>query len=80
MISECFKFSKVGLFADDKLLYATNKDPIVAAQQLNEDLARVQTWLNINKLTLEKTKCMLINCKRADLIIQIDNSTIEYHT
>lgn len=80
-INECLKYSKIGLFADDTLLYTTHKDPVVAAQQMNEDLANVQKWLNINKLKLntEKTKCMVLNCKEIGNLppIHIKNIEIE---
>ncbi len=80
-INECLKFSKIGLFADDTLLYTTHKDPMVAAQQINEDLVRVQKWLNINKLKLNtgKTKCMVINSKQINHLppIRINNDEIE---
>lgn len=77
-INECLKFSKIGLFADDTLLYTTHKDPVVAVQQMNEDLIRVQKWLNVNKLKLntEKTKCMVLHCKQIE-DIQINNIAIE---
>lgn len=75
--------SKLALFADDTLIYISGKNVQDAVNKLNEDLSRVNAWLNVNKLKLniDKTKFMVINSrKNSDLdniCIVIDGSEVE---
>jgi Reverse transcriptase (RNA-dependent DNA polymerase)/Endonuclease-reverse transcriptase len=54
---------KIHLFADDALMYISDKCPDNICKWLNEDLKNVSDWLNSNKLKLniKKTKVMWIN-------------------
>ena len=48
------------LYADDTVLYASNKDELVAHSNVQQDLNRVVNWCNLNKITMNlKTKNML---------------------
>lgn len=55
--------SKISLFADDALLFVCGKDLNVLKSDIEHDLNRLCTWLQVNKLKLNasKTKCMVIN-------------------
>jgi len=52
----------IRLFADDALIYATGYSRQAINDKLNEEMIRVNDWLNRNKLYLNvsKTKVMLI--------------------
>lgn len=67
-IGSPIKHCKIGLFADDTLLYISHPDIVYAAQKMNEDLERLNKWLNINKLKLnaQKTKFMIVSNKNID--------------
>jgi len=75
--------SKLALFADDTLVYISGKNVQEVVDKLNEDLSRVNSWLNVNKLKLNvhKTKYMILNNgKNSDLdnvCVTIDGSEIE---
>ena len=82
-IVNCLKHSKLGLFADDTLIHISGKNLEEAINKLNEDLSRINSWLNVNKLKLnvDKTKYMIINSgKNSDLdnaCVIIDGCEIE---
>jgi len=58
MTADC----SIRLFADDALIYATGSSKQEINDKLNEQMIRVEDWLNMNKLYLNvsKTKVMLI--------------------
>lgn len=62
-IKSCFKYSKLALFADDTTIYLTCNNVKSGIDRLNEDLERLNRWLNYNKMKLNtnKTKCMIFN-------------------
>lgn len=82
-INQCLKYCKIALFADDCLIYIIDTDTISANTKINEDLGRINKWLNANKLKLNisKTKCMLINREKDlnedDITIKINADEIE---
>ena len=55
-------YSKARMYADDTILTFAAKDPDTLQVKMNSDLDTIQTWLKVNKLTLnvKKTKYMLI--------------------
>lgn len=82
-IITCLVHSKLGLFADDTLVYISGKNLQDAINKLIEDLSRINSWLNVDKLKLniDKTKYMVINNgKNSDLnnaCVIIDGKEIE---
>lgn len=75
--------SKLSLFADDTLIYISGKNVQDVVNKLNEDLSRVNSWLNANKLKLNvaKTKYMVINNRKKsdmdDICVSIAGSEID---
>lgn len=75
--------SKLTLFADDTLIYISGKNVQECVSKLNEDLSRINAWLNVNKLKLnvDKTKYMVLNERKNtdldDICIIINGSEIE---
>lgn len=57
--------SKIALFADDTLVYISGKNVQNAVNKLNEDLSRINAWLNVNKLKLNVDKTKYMVAKRA---------------
>lgn len=79
-IPHCLKDSLINLFADDTLIYSHGCNFDIMRQKLNEDLERINNWLRINKLNVNKTKCLLIgnpSTKTAMNSIIIDGEDIE---
>ena len=62
-ITKVIKHSEICLFADDTVIYNSNKDYQLAENELQEDLNSVNTWLNNNELTIniKKSKVMTFN-------------------
>ena len=62
-ITKVIKRSEICLFADDTVIYNSNKDYQIAENELQEDLNSVNTWLNNNELTIniKKSKVMTFN-------------------
>ena len=60
-----FEKCKIHLYADDTVLYYSHKNPSVVQSVLNEELARLDTWISRNKLKINysKTVGMLIATK-----------------
>ena len=54
---------EVRLFADDTLLYLSDKDSQTLEKNVNAELSKVQQWLDVNKLSLNisKTKYMILS-------------------
>ena len=50
------KNCEVTLYADDKVLDYSAKEPHLLEEALNDDLLKVAQWLHGNKLTLNLTK------------------------
>lgn len=82
-INQCLKYCKIALFADDTLIYIIDPHTISAKNKINEDLERINKWLNVNKLKLNttKTKCMVFNKESdlndRDIVIKINNEEIQ---
>lgn len=62
-INTCLEHSKIVLFADDTTIYLTCDDVYSGVKRMNEDMKRLNKWLNCNKMKLnvEKSKCMVMN-------------------
>ena len=58
--------SRLKLYADDTVVYNSNKDPQVAHDQLQKDLDTLVAWCNKNGLTIntKKTKGMIFGTKK----------------
>lgn len=82
-INQCLKHCKIGLFADDTLIYIIDSNTINAQNKINEELDQIKKWLNVNKLKLNmsKTKCMILNKENSlneeDIVIKINDEEIE---
>lgn len=65
-IKNALVHSKLALFADDTLIYISGKNLQETIDKLSEDLSRVNSWLNVNKLKLNvnKTKYMILNNRK----------------
>ena len=61
-----FEKCKIHLYADDTVLYYSHKNPSVVRSVLNEELARLDTWISRNKLKINysKTVGMLIATRK----------------
>lgn len=64
-IVKVLKFCKSKLFADDACIYISGKNCEEIIWKLNDDLERINTWLNLNKLkiNIEKTVFMFLSNK-----------------
>ena len=64
-INNVLNLCKTKLYADDTVVYATNRSEAICHDWLCEDLQVLMNWLNRNKLTinLDKTKLMLFATK-----------------
>ena len=53
------------MYADDTTLSSSSEDPYVFEHKMNYDMNLIQSWLTVNKLTLnvKKTKYMLMGSK-----------------
>lgn len=74
--------SKVVMFADDTTLTIKAKNINEAISLMNDDLKRIFSWLNTNKLMLnvDKTKWMILHKKKIDvtnLTLKINKKEIE---
>ena len=80
-LPSCGVFSKPRMHADDTTLTSAAEDPDTLQVKMNSDLDKIQTWLKVNKLTLnvKKTKYMLIGSRPIlDLVsnnfaVKVDN-------
>lgn len=65
-IVSCFKYAKLALFADDNTIYLTCTNENDGIRKMNEDLTRVNDWLNLSnmKLNVEKSKYIIFNSKQ----------------
>ena len=53
------------LYADDTVLYASDKDELIAHGKVQQDLHSIANWSNLNKITvnIKKTKAMVFGTK-----------------
>lgn len=81
-IKSCLVHLMILLFADDTLLYYSGDNINDIVNKVNEDLERINKWLNVNKLKLNlpKTKYMVI-CKsdkdEYNVDIRINNKKVD---
>lgn len=70
MIVKQLKFVSCKCFADDTILYASDKDSSVIEQKINYDLVKIEEWLQRNSLRLNtnKTKFMITHDERKEYI------------
>ena len=54
------------MYADDTVIYTTGLESDCIMTEIQEDLQRVEQWMENNKLVLnlKKTKCMLFGTKK----------------
>ena len=83
-LPSCGVYSKPRMYADDTTLTSAAEDPDTLQVKMNSDLDATQTWLKMNKLTLNvKKKYMLIGSRpKLDLVsnnfaVKVDNIPIE---
>ena len=62
-LPKSLNYSKVSLYADDTVIYVTESDIKHAENLLQQDLNSLQTWCNMNKLT--------INCKKTNIVFMV---------
>ena len=64
-LPSCGVYLKPRMYADDTTLTSAAEDPDTLQIKMNSDLDTIQTWLKVNKLTLnvKKTKYMLIGSR-----------------
>lgn len=79
----CFGKCSVHLYADDTVIYYSDKDPRTIESVLNYELQKLDIWMNHNKLKINctKTVCMLIGTKHmlhrhSTLNLRITNNDI----
>ena len=71
--------SKVSTYADDTSIYHSSKDIMQLNTALNEELWRLDKWLQGNKLSLNvlKTRSMLINTKQKKRYLTASNQALQ---
>ena len=62
-IKDCLQQGKMRLFADDANIFYKTSDPEAAVRLIQEDINSLDTWLKVNKLTLNAAKCNYIVIK-----------------
>lgn len=65
------------LFADDTMLVVKSKDVSDAIRKLNDDLKKIENWLNENKLSLNKSKTNYMMLSRGNINDNLDDVMIE---
>ena len=85
-ISRSMKNCKVSLYADDTVLYYSSSSLNIAANKVQNDLAALNEWCEINKLTIncKKTKYCVYGMreivkksKNVDMILSLNNVILE---
>ena len=61
-LPSCGVYSKPRMYADDATLTFAAEDPDTLQVIMNSDLDTIQTWLKVNKLTLNVKKKRQITC------------------
>ena len=56
---------KIALFADDAILTYTDKNPVTLQNRINDELQKIENWMQVNKLTINynNTNYMIITKK-----------------
>ena len=64
-LSKIFKNCKFALYADDTVLYTSNRDTVTSVRKLQEDIDALSVWCQENGITVnaEKTKVMVFGSK-----------------
>ena len=64
-LPNCFEKCSVHLYADDTVIYFSDKDPNIIECVINQELQKLDTWMTSNKLKINctKTVCMLMGTK-----------------
>ena len=71
------------MYADDTVIYTTGLESDCIMTEIQEDLQRVEQWMENNRLVLNptKTKCMLFGTKQklanASFTIQLHGSAVD---
>uniref|UniRef100_A0A8C5NFT0 Reverse transcriptase domain-containing protein n=1 Tax=Gouania willdenowi TaxID=441366 RepID=A0A8C5NFT0_GOUWI len=83
-INDIFKVTnclKLTLFADDTTILCSGKDINTLIESTNEELLKIQTWLDVNKLALNVSKTKFINFgkrkKTGDIRLKLNKEIIE---
>ena len=85
-ISKSLKKCKVSLYADDTVLYYSSNNLNQAVNNIQNDLAELSSWCDINKLTIncKKTKYCVYGMrkivkrsKNVDIILSLNNIPLE---
>ena len=82
-LTQCLLRSNISMYADDTVIYTTGLESDYIITEIQEDLQRVEQWMENNKLVLNvtKTKCMLFGTKQklanAFFKIQLHGSDID---
>ena len=73
------KNSKVSMYADDTSIYHSSKDIMQFNTALNEELRRLDRWLQGNKLSLNvaKTRSMLVTTKQKKKYFTASNQALQ---
>lgn len=65
-LPNCCQGISCQMYADDTVIYVSNKTPSMAAEHLTQALQNVSKWLEPSHLTLNAKKtvsmCLLMNC------------------
>ena len=83
-LPSCLKNTHISMYADDTVIYCSGANPKEIKKALQEDLERVVTWMDINRLILnkEKTKGILFGTRQrleavANFYITISGTNVE---
>ena len=58
-LSSCLKNTHISMYADDTVIYCSGANPKEIKKALQEDLERVVTWMEINRLVLNRDKAKM---------------------
>ena len=74
-LSKCLQRCQVRLYADDTVIYSSNTNPLVAFQDVQNDMSRLLHWCNKNQLTMniKKTKSMFYGTKKMIKVTNLSN-------
>ena len=75
-----FNRCNLHFYADDTVMYYSHKNVDVIQSVLNDELGKLQSWMNVNRLSVNssKTVCMLLGTR--GMLSKRDNLNLEVNS